>query len=457
MGNLQSVTDSDGAGSATTRDYLYPGYDDAGTWTTANAARPRAIRKINTITAGTTTATENLTYDNAGQMTQRIAPGKTTDYTWTKLGQLATAKTTTSDGSELTRYAYAADGNLLVRTAADESVASIGGMELRTTDDGETVTATRYYTSGATTVAMRTTQGTTATNGKVTFLMGDTQAFTQLAVDTTTGATTRRRYTPFGDERNGTLPTGTDHGFLGKTEDTSTGLSLLGARAYDPELGRFLSPDPLSTPHDPQNLSAYSYSGNDPINYSDPSGLIRLNPDGTQCSDGWTECGPSDNSLGGSGESSDSGGSNVQSGGCDAACLKALQALKNQFKGGLYKALAVELQRYVMALGGNTNPCQEGASVTSGPAAVCADLMGVGSTKDRNGRLGVRPSATQLGLLSALKVPPADRGVAKRGSWSTAKTGVSGSRSPAPTASTGGSPRWCTWRRRRCRCRRSGR
>ncbi|MFF1300999.1 MULTISPECIES: RHS repeat-associated core domain-containing protein [unclassified Streptomyces] len=275
LGNLQSVTDTNKAGTATTGDYLYPGYDDSGTWTTADAEQPHGVRKINTIASGTTTATESFVYDNAGQMTQRVKTGKTTDYAWTKLGQLATVKTTTSSGSEQTSYSYDADGNLLLRTTPQETVASIGGTELRTTD-GKTVTATRYYTSGTTTAAMRTTQGTTATRGKLTYLLADTQASTQLAVDATTGATTRRRYTPFGDERSGTLPTGTNNGFLGKTEDTSTGLSLLGARAYDPQLGRFLSPDPISTPYDPQNLSAYSYSGNDPINYADPSGLFQV-------------------------------------------------------------------------------------------------------------------------------------------------------------------------------------
>ncbi|MEU0604089.1 hypothetical protein ABZ484_38655, partial [Streptomyces sp. NPDC006393] len=76
--------------------------------------------------------------------------------------------------------------------------------------------------------------------------------------------------------------------------------------------------------------------------------------------------------------------SDVQSGGCDSACQQALASLTKKVKGDLYKALAVELQKYVMALGMNTRPCQEGASVTSGTAAACADLMGVGSTKDMN-------------------------------------------------------------------------
>ncbi|MFD5078165.1 RHS repeat-associated core domain-containing protein [Streptomyces sp. NPDC058371] len=272
MGNLQSVTDTNASGTATLRDYLYPGYDDAGTWTTANADWPHGVRKINKTAGGSTTLAGTYTYYPDGTMQRRIEGGTTTDYSWTKQGQLNTVKTTKDSGSELTRYAYTADGSLLVRTTPQETVASIGGMELRTTN-GTAVSATRYYTSGGSTVAMRSTKGTTAGDGKLTYLMADTQASTQLAVDATTGASTRRRYTPFGDERSGSLPAGTDAGFLGQTEDTSTGLSLLGARAYDPGLGRFLSPDPLSAPYHPQNLSAYSYSNNNPVNDSDPTGL----------------------------------------------------------------------------------------------------------------------------------------------------------------------------------------
>ncbi len=286
LGNLQSITNTDSAGTATLHDYLYPGYDDTGTWTTANANQPHGVRKIDHKTGSTTTKSDQLYYFDDGTMKQRVEPGITTDYTWTPQGQLEAVKTTKSSGSELTRYAYDADGNILVRTTPQETVASIDGMELRTTN-GTTVTATRVYASGTATVAMRTTEGTTATNGKVTYLMADTQASTQLAVDASTGASTRRRYTPFGDERSGTLPTGTDNGFLGKTEDTSTGLSLLGARAYDPNLGRFLSPDPLATPYAPQNLNAYSYATNNPISYSDPSGLCRRDI----CGDGYPVAG----------------------------------------------------------------------------------------------------------------------------------------------------------------------
>ncbi|MFG2960811.1 RHS repeat-associated core domain-containing protein [Streptomyces sp. NPDC048291] len=283
LGNLQSVTDTHSTGEAVSRDYLYPGYDDTGTWTTANAPQLHGVRKINIKTGSTTTGTEDFTYDTAGQMLKHIEPSKTSDYTWTPQGQLATATTTDPTGSKLTRYTYAADGNLLTRTTPQETIAYLGGMELHT--DGTKTTATRYYTCGGATVAMRTTTGTSSGN-TLTYLMADNQASTQLTVNAATGTTTRRRYTPFGDERSGTLPTGTSNGFLGKTEDTTTGLSLLGARAYDPHLARFLSPDPLVTPYNPQNLSAYSYTNNNPINYTDPSGLGAVNSDGVMCGTG---------------------------------------------------------------------------------------------------------------------------------------------------------------------------
>ncbi|WP_406465598.1 hypothetical protein OH768_36915 [Streptomyces sp. NBC_01622] len=63
------------------------------------------------------------------------------------------------------------------------------------------------------------------------------------------GIVTRRRYLPFGKQRGSTaLPASMDRGFTGKAEDDSTGLSILGARMYDPSLGRFLSTDPVNTP-----------------------------------------------------------------------------------------------------------------------------------------------------------------------------------------------------------------
>jgi RHS repeat-associated protein len=64
-----------------------------------------------------------------------------------------------------------------------------------------------------------------------------------------------------------------DRGWLGQYEDSDTGLTYLNARYYDPILGRFLSPDPLMNPGDPRTLDPYRYADNNPISYTDPSGL----------------------------------------------------------------------------------------------------------------------------------------------------------------------------------------
>ena len=51
------------------------------------------------------------------------------------------------------------------------------------------------------------------------------------------------------------------------------GLIDMNGRFYDPQLGRFLSPDPyVQAPNNPQNFNRYSYCLNNPLKYTDPSG-----------------------------------------------------------------------------------------------------------------------------------------------------------------------------------------
>lgn len=55
------------------------------------------------------------------------------------------------------------------------------------------------------------------------------------------------------------------------------GLSRLGARLYDPVIGRFLSRDPLINPRSAASANPYAFANNDPVNGSDPSGLFTAN------------------------------------------------------------------------------------------------------------------------------------------------------------------------------------
>jgi RHS repeat-associated protein len=294
IGNLTSVTDTTAAG-ATTRKYTYPGYSADGTTYTPEQPRPHAVTKAGNDTFG---------YNNAGQMTTRTVGGVSSTLLWNPQNRISSITQHKSTGDQASSYVYDAAGSPLIRISPQESVLYIDGHELHSAGSG--IQATRLYSATGTTIAMRQADGTK--NGKLTWLLGDTQASTSLFI-TTTGQVTRRRYTPFGKQRNtgGDLPAGLDRGFLGKAEDDSTQLSLLGARMYDPALGRFLSPDPLTQPYNPQNLSAYSYTDNNPINYIDPSGLGKLggysNPDGSggDSCDGWDNCNGSDTRPSGGG------------------------------------------------------------------------------------------------------------------------------------------------------------
>lgn len=62
--------------------------------------------------------------------------------------------------------------------------------------------------------------------------------------------------------------------YTGQIADDETGLYYYGGRYYDPQLGRFIQPDPeVPDSSDSQSLNRYSYCRNNPINAVDPTGL----------------------------------------------------------------------------------------------------------------------------------------------------------------------------------------
>ena len=65
-------------------------------------------------------------------------------------------------------------------------------------------------------------------------------------------------------------PQGSPFGYTGRQWDAKAGLYQYRARYYSPELGVFLSMDPIGTKDDP-NL--YMYVGLDPVNQTDPTGM----------------------------------------------------------------------------------------------------------------------------------------------------------------------------------------
>lgn len=204
-------------------------------------------------------------YDASGNTTSRpTASAGTQALTWDAEGRLATSQDTTGT----TSYVYDVDGTRLIRRDPAGRTLYLPGQELRYHSSTGAKTCTRYYTHAGETVAMRSGAG-------VTWLVSDHHGTAKVAINAADQSVATRRETPFGMPRGstGTWPVEMDKGFVGGTTD-NTGLTHLGAREYDPLIGRFISVDPIVDIKDAQQMHGYAYAANAPMTTNDPDGLI---------------------------------------------------------------------------------------------------------------------------------------------------------------------------------------
>ncbi|GIG55601.1 RHS repeat-associated core domain-containing protein [Demequina activiva] len=163
-------------------------------------------------------------------------------------------------------FMYDGAGQRVARITGTTASVWVGDMEVTDTDPSTaaTVQARRFFQFEAVTVGYRDGVG-------VLTLMGDEQGSLQLAL-ASDGTVTRNACIPYGVTR-GVDGIDTEHCWLGQVEDDATGLTYLNACYFDPALGRFLSPDTLMSHGDPRTLDPYRYADNNPISYTDPTGL----------------------------------------------------------------------------------------------------------------------------------------------------------------------------------------
>lgn len=237
VGNRKTQVEHATAHGDRTTTYTYPAAHQLASTSTTDSAGSRESA---------------FTYDAAGNTLTR--DGK--ELGWDAEGRLAT-----NDGSS---YVYDADGNRLIARDGNGKTLYLPGQELRYNNSGTKV-GTRYYSFGGQTIGQRV--GST-----VTWLINDRQGSAQVSVAESTQAITRRYQTPYGSPRGPQPSWSNDKGFVGGTNDP-TGLIHLGAREYDPVIGRFISVDPIMDLADPQQWNAYTYANGSPITKSDPSGL----------------------------------------------------------------------------------------------------------------------------------------------------------------------------------------
>jgi RHS repeat-associated protein len=138
--------------------------------------------------------------------------------------------------------------------------------------------------------AARACPGQAATGG-TSYLTSDTLGTPRVITGTEVndengGVKARHDYLPFGEElfagaglRDGGHRYGWDNvrqKFTSQERDDETGLDYFNARYYASAQGRFTAPDPLPWSgiiDDPQTWNPYSYTLNNPLKYTDPTGL----------------------------------------------------------------------------------------------------------------------------------------------------------------------------------------
>jgi RHS repeat-associated protein len=194
------------------------------------------------------------------------------------------------DGQTFSNYLYDGDGNRIKKTEMNEDVQDFittiyiySGLDVLYEVNTMGTALYIYGPSG------RIAKQTTVNNETNTFYsIKDHLESTRLVTDSNGTPLTSVEYYPFGrQEYSGSQECNL---FTGKEKD-ATGLSYFGARYYDPETGRFLTRDPytflpddlriLSTSAEdlpkwlltPQRFNRFSYAGNNPLRYTDPTGL----------------------------------------------------------------------------------------------------------------------------------------------------------------------------------------
>ncbi|MER0243696.1 polymorphic toxin-type HINT domain-containing protein [Streptomyces sp. HSW2009] len=266
IGNRLSETEHDLTGTSarnTTHTYSYP---------EPGKPRPHGLTAVDT-SGPAGTAKNTYRYDAAGYTEARTLGGDTQDLTWDAEGRLGKLTAPVGDdATSSTSYVYDADGGRLIGRTDTETTLYLGHTEVTLAKGATKPTAVRYADLGG------GHQAVIADDRSVSYTLADHHGTGELAIKAADLAMTQRRSLPFGAPR-GPQPTGWPgtKGFVGGTQDASTGLTHLGAREYDPTTGRFLSVDPVMDLTDPQQFHGYAYANNSPLTYSDPTGL---RPDG---------------------------------------------------------------------------------------------------------------------------------------------------------------------------------
>jgi RHS repeat-associated protein len=234
-------------------------YDGVGNRTTSHKSATYGYQPFNRLT---NTATASYLYNNNGNLTTKAEGSGTTQFAWDFENRLVQVVTPSSGSAS---YKYDALGRRIQRapsSGASTNFISDGQDVVKDINsDGSTV---EYLNGPGIDNKIRQKGSSTST----TYYFSQDHLGSTTALTGTTGKLVERvTYDGFG---NSVGSTRTRYGFTGRERDPLTGLLHYRARSYDPQLGRFISEDPIGLAG---GINQFAYVGNNPANSVDPTGL----------------------------------------------------------------------------------------------------------------------------------------------------------------------------------------
>ena len=232
-------------------------YDGVGNRTSSQRSATYSYQPFNRLT---NTTTASYLYNNNGNMISKSDASGTTQFAWDFENRLTQVVTPTS-GSVTYKY-----------DALDRRVQSApsNGVSTNFTYDGDDVAQDKTSTN----VITEYLNGPGIDNkirqktGNTVYYFARDHLGSTTALTSSNGALAEREtYDAYGNNAGSTK---TRYGFTGRERDSLTGLLYYRARFYDPQLGRFISEDPIGLFG---GINPFVYVENNPLFFTDPSGL----------------------------------------------------------------------------------------------------------------------------------------------------------------------------------------